>query len=382
VATAGDVNGDGFSDVIVGAHAYSNGEDIEGRAFVYHGSAAGLATTPAWTAEGNQDFAYFGGSVATAGDVNGDGYSDVIVGAATVGRAFVYHGSGAGLATTAAWTAESNQAFAGFGGSVATAGDVNGDGFSDVIVGAGGYDNGEANEGRAFVYHGSGAGLATTAAWTAEGNQDFADFGFSVATAGDVNGDGFSDVIVGARTYDNGEANEGRAFVYHGSAAGLATTSDWSAESDQADADFGWVATAGDVNGDGFSDVIVGAPRYDNGETDEGRAFVYHGSATTGIEVAEVPRAPLFLEPARPNPVGSLAAIGYTLPGSGQVRLAVYDVTGRERAVLVDAVQGDGRQAAIWDGSDARGTALPAGVYFVRLAFGGRVETQKLVLEP
>jgi hypothetical protein len=77
-----------------------------------------------------------------------------------------------------------------------------------------------------------------------------------------------------------------------------------------------------------------------------------------------------------------LAAIGYTLPGSGQVRLAVYDVTGRERAVLVDAVQGDGRQAAIWDGSDARGTALPAGVYFVRLAFGGRVETQKLVLEP
>ena len=164
---------------------------------------------------------------------------------------------------------------------MATAGDVNGDGYADVIVGAPNYDNGQTDEGRAFVYYGSASGLSTTANWTAESNQASAYFGYSVATAGDVNGDGYADVIVGAPNYDNGQTDEGRAFVYHGSASGLSATANWTAESNQASAYFGYsVATAGDVNGDGYADVIVGAPNYDNGQTDEGRAFVYHGSAS------------------------------------------------------------------------------------------------------
>ncbi|WKZ67962.1 MAG: FG-GAP-like repeat-containing protein [Flavobacteriales bacterium] len=290
VASAGDVNGDGYSDVIVGAVYYDNGQPDEGRAFVYHGSPAGLSPTPAWTAESDQAYAWFGRSVASAGDVNGDGYSDVIVGADQYnngqpdeGRAFVYHGSPAGLSPTPAWTAESDQASAFFGWSVASAGDVNGDGYSDVIVGAGYYDNGQLYEGRAFVYHGSPAGLSPTPAWTAESDQVDARFGYSVASAGDVNGDGYSDVIVGALLFDNGQLYEGRAFVYHGSPAGLSPTPAWTAESDQVDARFGAsVASAGDVNGDGYSDVIVGALLFDNGQTNEGRAFVYHGNNGTG----------------------------------------------------------------------------------------------------
>jgi FG-GAP repeat. len=288
VSSAGDVNGDGFSDVIVGAPEFDSPEANEGRVFVYHGSATGLSTTPNWTAESNQAGAQFGNSVASAGDVNGDGFSDVIVGApefdspeANEGRVFVYHGSATGLSTTPSWTAESNQAGAQFGNSVASAGDVNGDGFSDVIVGAPEFDSPEANEGRVFVYHGSATGLSTSANWTAESNQAGAQFGNSVASAGDVNGDGFSDVIVGAYLFDNGQTDEGRAFVYHGSASGLSTTPNWTAESNQVNAYFGVsVASAGDVNGDGFSDVIVGARAFANGETDEGAAFVYHGSAT------------------------------------------------------------------------------------------------------
>jgi hypothetical protein len=291
VSSAGDVNGDGFSDVIVGAHRFDNPELDEGRVFVYHGSATGLSTTPSWTAESNQALAQFGNSVASAGDVNGDGFSDVIVGArffdngeTDEGRAFVYHGSATGLSTSANWTAESNQASAQFGYSVSWAGDVNGDGFSDVIVGALGFSNGEANEGRVFVYHGSATGLSTSANWTAESNQASAQFGYSVSWAGDVNGDGFSDVIVGAPSFDSPEANEGRAFVYHGSATGLSTSANWTAESNQSFAYFGWsVSSAGDVNGDGFSDVIVGARFFDNGETDEGQAFVYHGSGTSFV---------------------------------------------------------------------------------------------------
>ena len=76
--------------------------------------------------------------------------------------------------------------------------------------------------------------LASSPSWSAEGNQQSARFGYSVATAGDVNGDGYSDVIVGAYIYDNGQTDEGRAFVYHGSSSGLSSSADWTAESNQA----------------------------------------------------------------------------------------------------------------------------------------------------
>jgi hypothetical protein len=288
VASAGDVNGDGYSDVIVGAYNYDNGQTDEGAAFVYHGSASGISTTAVATVESNQVSGYMGYSVASAGDVNGDGYSDVIVGAALYdngqtdeGAAFVYHGSASGISTTAAATVESNQASANLGVSVASAGDVNGDGYSDVIVGSSSYDNGQTNEGAAFVYHGSASGISTTAAVTLECNQASANMGVSAASAGDVNGDGYSDVIVGANNYDNGQTDEGAAFIYHGSASGISTTAAATLESNQTNALMAVsVASAGDVNGDGYHDVIVGAIFYDNGQTDEGAAFVYHGSAS------------------------------------------------------------------------------------------------------
>ncbi len=287
VAAAGDVNGDGYGDVLVGAYAFDYGQTDEGRAYLFHGSASGLATSPAWYAESNQAGAGFGRSVATAGDVNHDGYSDVIIGVpwyddgqTDEGGAYVYMGSATGLGTMPAWIGESNQAGASFGVSVSTAGDVNGDGYSDVIIGAYQYDNGQTNEGRAFVYRGSATGLVSTGLWWVEGNQGEARLGYSVSTAGDVNGDGYSDVIVGADQYDNDSVNEGRAFVYHGSATGLGAAV-WNVEGGHVGASLGSsVGTAGDVNGDGYSDVIVGAVGYGNGEASEGRALVYLGSAS------------------------------------------------------------------------------------------------------
>jgi hypothetical protein len=286
VSSAGDVNGDGYSDVIVGAVGYENGETFEGRAFVYHGSESGLSSSPDWMDESDQAYANFGNSVSSAGDVNGDGYSDVIVGAYEYdneqdneGAAFVYYGSESGLSSSPDWTAESDQAYANFGNSVSSAGDVNNDGYSDVIVGAYEYDNGQTNEGAAFVYYGSESGLSPSPNWTAESDQTGARFGVSVSSAGDVNGDGFSDVIVGARSYSNGQLQEGGAFVFHGSSGGPSITPDWTAVSGQTSSQFGEsVSSAGDVNVDGFSDVIVGAPAYENGQSLEGRAYVYYGS--------------------------------------------------------------------------------------------------------
>jgi hypothetical protein len=291
VANAGDVNGDNYEDVIVGAWQYDNGQTDEGRAYIFHGSPTGLLKSPAKTLESNQVSARFGSSVATAGKVNGDVYADVLVGAVWFdngqgdeGRAFAYYGSTTGIGPAPDWTAESNQANAWFGHSVSTAGSVNDDNFDDVIIGAPLSSNGQSQEGRAFVYYGSGSGLLPAAAWTGESNVSQAQYGQDVSTAGDVNGDGFSDVIVGTHRFDGPEIDEGRAWVYHGSMTGLAMTPSWTGDPNQAGAYFGWsVSTAGDVNGDGFSDVLVGAPEYDNPPpwyANSGAVFAYVGSAT------------------------------------------------------------------------------------------------------
>ena len=289
VASAGDVNNDGYEDVIIGAYNYDNGQTDEGEALVYLGSAAGLSTSPAWTAESDQAYARFGNSVSSAGDVNGDGYDDVLVGAqdydndtqSDAGRAYLYLGSPTVPSNSPDWTAEGNQSSEFFGSSVASAGDVNNDGYDDVLVAALFYSNGENLEGGVFLYLGSSSGLSSTPSWTAEGNQIFANFGRSVACAGDVNNDGYDDVIVGAYYYDNPEYNEGCAFLYLGSASGLSSSPSWIGENNQISAWFGYsVSSAGDVNNDGYDDVVVGAVGYDDPDPYEGIAYLYLGSAS------------------------------------------------------------------------------------------------------
>ncbi|MBK8553970.1 MAG: FG-GAP repeat protein [Ignavibacteria bacterium] len=294
VSTAGDVNGDGYSDVIIGAENAANGQTQEGRAYIFNGSTTGLNTSYSWVSEVNQANARYGHSVSTAGDVNGDGYSDVVVGAWTYdngqndeGAAWIYYGSMTGISGSS--QLEINLASANFGSSVASAGDVNGDGFSDVIIGASSYSNPEFLEGAAFVYNGSSSGINTTPSWQTQSNQTLTNLGISVAGAGDVNGDGYSDVIVGAFNFENGQTDEGKIQVHHGSQTGLSTTASWTIESNTANANLGVsVASAGDVNGDGYSDVIVGAYRFANGNTGEGKAFVYYGGGGGGNARANV----------------------------------------------------------------------------------------------
>jgi hypothetical protein len=287
VSPAGDVNGDGYADILMSAFVSEFGISKGGRVFLFYGTGSGITSTPVWTGTGSQDASNFGEAIANAGDVNGDGFADIIVGAPrhsngeeNEGAVFVYYGSPSGLPKQPSWTAEGQQANAFFGTAVAGGGDVNKDGYADIAVGAHFFDNGETNEGRVFVYLGSANGLAKDPVWTAESNQVGANFGKSVAISGDVNKDGYSDVLVGAPNYDNGQNNEGRAFLYMGSNMGLTQSPGWTGESNQADANFGnSVAFAGDINGDSFSDILIGANRYDEGQSNVGKIFVYVGSS-------------------------------------------------------------------------------------------------------
>ncbi len=273
VATAGDVNGDGHSDVVVGAYGYAG---FTGKAYLYLGGSSGLSATPSWTAVGEGPDSWFAHSVATAGDVNGDGYADVAIGAdrgASTGKAYLYLGGASGLTAAASWTAAGEAPDSRFGGSVATAGDVNGDGYADVLVGASQQAPGAT--GKAYLYLGQASGLSATASWTAVGEGVSDSFGSSVATAGNVNGDSYSDVVIGARG-NNGST--GKAYVYLGGASGLSAAASWTAAGEGVSDSFGSsVATAGDVNGDGYTDVVIGA--YGNASS-TGKAYLYQGGAS------------------------------------------------------------------------------------------------------
>jgi FG-GAP-like repeat/FG-GAP repeat len=346
VAGAGDVNGDGYADVIVGAFGYDSGQANEGAAFVFLGSATGIASAgaagAATTLQGNQGSAQFGIGVASAGDVNGDGYADVLVGAnlydapeSAEGAAFVFLGGASGVAngdpSSAATTLQSNQMDASFGASVASAGDVNGDGYADVLVGSPLYDNGLNNEGAAFVFLGSALGVSsggpTSAAATLEGNQASAEFAVSLAGAGDVNGDGYADVVVGARSYDAGETDEGAAFVFLGGATGIGNggpaTAAATLQANNAGGNFGIsVAMAGDVNGDGYADLLVGADLHDFGAGDEGAAFVYLGSAS-GIPSSPAPAAATLAGTQLGASYGGSVAAAGDLDGDGYADIVV-----------------------------------------------------------
>ena len=282
------MNNDGFDDVIIGAPFYTEGEKWEGAAFLYYGSKQGLSAQPVWGVQSNRVDQMLGRAVRTAGDVNGDGFDDVIIGAPTLsnhpsfeltGSTQVYFGSAEGLSPEPDWSIDSNQFGDRFGRAVASAGDVNADGYDDILIGAYFHDRNKIDEGGASLFLGSASGPSKFHDWAVTSGVNNAGMGWSVSAAGDVNGDGFDDIIIGAPQYENNAQVGGRAFAYYGSASGLAKTADWAVSPNEIGADFGrLVAFAGDINGDGFDDVMVSARMYDVRQKKEGAMFVFFGS--------------------------------------------------------------------------------------------------------
>jgi len=283
VAGAGDVNGDGLADVIVGADGEA-GEfgNVAGRAYVFDGPTGHLRHT--LQAPQHVSGNYFGTAVAGIGDVDGDGGSDVLVGAraadnpggAPAGLAFIFSGTdGVLLHTLASPNAEAGGSF---GSAVAAAGDVDGDGVPDAIVGAAGENAPVGHDaGRAYVFSGAtGAVLRVLESPSAMGA---ALFGESVAGVGDMDGDGLSDLLVGAVNEHAGDGlRGGRAHLFSGATGEAIRSLD--SPFAQASGRFGLaVAGAGDVDGDGVPDVLIGAPGEQPAGANSGRAYLFSGAS-------------------------------------------------------------------------------------------------------
>ena len=268
-----DFNWDGYSDFAVGGWGYNQST---GRVWVYLGSESPPTTGTALTLDGEAVFSNFGSSLAVAGDVNWDGYADLIVGAyglnTYTGRVYLYLGSASGLYSTASQTLDGEFTYDNFGQLVAAGGDVNGDGYDDVLISAQGFGS---HVGRVYVYHGNASGLDATPATIMDGESENDSFGQAMAIVGDLDGDGYDDAVIGAPVY---HAYTGRIYAYMGSAKGLSSTADVVVDGENFNDLFGGViSAAGDIDANGLDEVLVSAVGYDGYR---GRVYQLVGTAS------------------------------------------------------------------------------------------------------
>ena len=309
---AGDVNGDGFDDVIVGTSSVDSNDNVSGASYVMFGKESGFdAAIDLATLNGSNGFrmdgvrsSELGSLVSSAGDVNGDGFDDVIVGAQGFDASYVVFGKANGFAATQNLSSlDGSNGFRldGVATSVSDAGDVNGDGFDDVIIGFPSFFDSNDNPSAGFSYVLFGKGVGFDAAidlssldgsngFRLEGETEFDYLGDSVSSAGDINGDGFDDVIVGAPYAEPNGYKSGSSYIVFGKASGFDATlalsnldgnNGFRLDGEEA-TDFSGrsVSAAGDVNGDGFDDVIIGAPDASSNGGYSGSSYVVFGRAS------------------------------------------------------------------------------------------------------
>ena len=323
LSSAGDVNGDGLNDIVIGGRqGNANGNSEAGLSHVIFGSTDPMPAsfdfgwgipgvldgTNGFTLKGIDAWDYTGHAVASAGDINGDGYDDLFIsspladlpgGRLNTGETHVVYGHGGGFSSTFelsslngtnGFTIRGPGAWDQSGIAISSAGDINGDGYDDIMIGS--YSS------EIYVVYGSAAsGGSVLELSSLNGTNGFVINGArgeGLASAGDINGDGLDDIIVSHNQANvSGNAFAGEAYVIYGSlnpmsasfdVANIDETNGFTINSSIAgDGVGGSVSSAGDINGDGYDDLLIGAADADpNGDTDAGKAYVVYGGNHLG----------------------------------------------------------------------------------------------------
>lgn len=361
VSSAGDVNGDGFEDLMLSARGNIGDNYGEGRVFIVYGRATMPATvdlanlgTAGISIQGNNLYHGIGISLSGAGDVNGDGFDDFIIGAAyrQKGKSYLIFGGSSlpstlDLATLGSRGVEfiSTGTFDASGWAVSGAGDVNGDGFDDLVVGSPSSASGISVG--AYVIYGRDEFVNTVFPNTFPLSQsDLKIFnevtrdatGLSVSGAGDVNGDGYDDLIVGAPLADTSDGlrpDAGGSYLIFGAPStsspktiflsSLGTAGVKIIGADAGDQMGRSVSNAGDINGDGFDDIIVGSPYADatnNSKSNAGESYVVFGRAVfpSTIDLRSLGTGGMILSGTDADDFS-----GYQVSGAGDVNSDGFD---------------------------------------------------------
>ncbi len=302
---AGDVNGDGYDDFLIGAHSNDDSGENAGKCYLVFGKSQGwqmdqsLAQADvSFTGEAANDNA--GISVSTAGDVNGDGYDDFLIAAHTndesgenAGKCYLFFGrqkwhtsynlENANVVLTGDREREN------VGLSLSSAGDVNGDGYADFLIGAHGSSSAGGSAGECYLILGRKSWESRVRLYFADASflgADIADgFGSAMAGAGDVNGDGYDDFLIGAPYNDAAGKDSGQAYLILGRKRGWQKNTPLSKASasftGEAAGDNAGIAVsaAGDVNGDGYSDILIGADNNSETGKQAGKCYLLLGNA-------------------------------------------------------------------------------------------------------
>lgn len=300
VAVAGvpDADGDGRADLLVGAYTEDGGASNAGRAHLFSGATGLLLRTLTSPNPGSPGF--FGISVSGVPDVDGDGRGDLLVGAdaenagaPAAGRAYLFSGATGVLLRTL--TSPNPESSGRFGNQVSGIPDADGDGRDDLLIGVFGEDGGPEDAGRAYLFSGAtGALLRTLTSPNAEVDGAF---GSSVKGVTDVDEDGHGDLVVGAYSEDDGETNSGRVYLFSGATGALLRTLTSPNAAEGVGYFGGSVAEVMDVDGDGRSDLLIGAYNEDGGAEDAGRAYLFSGASSGSGIIVSVSGTPTTISP-------------------------------------------------------------------------------------
>ncbi len=362
-ASSGDINGDSYNNIIIG-NPYNWCDGI-GRVYLFY-RADSLSDSPALTFQSGVLSDFFGENICANGDINGDSYDDLIISAPNVNgdpnlfsKVYIYFGKSI-ISTQPDLII--NSSFYSLPLSPFYLPDFNGDGFSDFFI---------TSENK--IYFGS-SDFTGNDTLKFVSNEQYDNYGETAGYAGDINNDGYSDLILGATGHKNAEGvMVGGAYIYLGS-TNPGTTADYFLEGETKWSTFGFnCETLGDINGDGYDEFYIIAPQYpDTTYGDDnvlGKIYVYSMKNFFVDVEKEGQTLPKEFELYQnyPNPFNPSTTIKFALPYTSNIQLTIYDIMGKEirRFDLIN--QSSGYSEIVWDGKNNNGVSVSSGIYFYKM---------------